>query len=209
MARVSFASVRYYLGVSIIQMGTLLFILIISGIYRPFYSPGVVYVPVINPRPKPDVPIVLSGKPLRLEIPAIILNRELLDGIYTPEDGSWTLTPRGIHYAIGSALANNQSGSTFIYGHNNRHVFGPLPKLNVGEEAIVTTDNNLVFTYRYTARETLKPDNTSPLSYTGSPRLTLQTCSGNWYQNRELFYFELTKVSDLTKKEDYDYKRSV
>lgn len=186
-------------------MGTLLFILIISGFYKPFYQPPAVQAAVISEQ-IPEGTRITFGNPTRLRIPTLGMDRDLLTGEYNPDDQSWTLSPRGVHFATASAPANDYGGSTFIYGHNNTHVFGPLSGLRSGDIAEILTDNNLIFTYTFTQRDTLKPENTSPLTYQGDPRLTLQTCSGNWHQNRELFYFELTHVEYIDPEKSDSFK---
>ena len=190
---------QYYVGVSILQMGTLLFILIVSGFYQPFYKPPETPATIIRDPVPEDIHIV-SGTPQRLRIPSLDMDRDLLDGVYNPSDASWTLSSRGVHYALASAPANDYGGSTFIYGHNNRHVFGPLTKLSDGDVAEIVTTNDLIFSYRFTKRDTVKPEDTSILTYQDSPRLTLQTCSGNWHQNRELYYFELVSINSVYEK---------
>lgn len=191
----TFQRIGYYCSVSALQAGTLLFILIVSGIYRPFYSPPAVIAfspPVKIPR---EIPI-LSGRPIRIRIPSIGLDRPLLDGVYNSEDGSWSLSSTGIHYAVASAPANDYGGSTFIYAHNNKNAFGLLKNVKLGDSAEIYTDNNLVFTYIFAQETTLEPTDTTPLTYQDRPpRLTLQTCTGNWHQLREIHYFDLKSVT--------------
>lgn len=179
-------------------MGALLFILVVSGLYQPFFKPPQVNAAVIPRKPPTEEVIITSGTPARLRIPAINMDRDLLDGGYSPATNSWTLSSRGVHYATASAPANDYGGSTFIYGHNNKNVFGPLKNVGEGDIAEIVTDNDLVFTYKFHKRDTLQPTDTSPLTYQASPRLTLQTCTGNWNQLREMFYFELVDITDIS-----------
>ncbi len=187
----------YYFSVSVLQSGVLLFVLIVSGIYEPFYEAPTASAVVVTPRKIPKTTIVQSGRPIRIRIPSISLDRELFDGVYNSDDGSWTLSPTGIHYAIASAPANDYGGSTFIYAHSNKDAFGPLKNMKFGDRAELYTDNGLVFTYRYSLEASIAPSDTTPLTYQESPpRLTLQTCTGNWHQLREMHYFELINVRD-------------
>lgn len=189
-----FQRFKYYSGVSFLQAGALLLILIVSGLYRPFYKPPAV-IPAIIPIKPPQKINIISGRPVRIVIPAINLDRQLVDGVYNSDDGSWTLTPTGIHYAVASAPANDYGGSTFIYAHNNKNAFGPLKTIEMGDIAEIYTDNHLKFTYKYYQESKIDPSDTTPLTYQDSPpRLTLQTCTGNWHELRDMHYFELTSV---------------
>jgi len=186
--------VSYYLGLASLQFGALLFILVVSGIYRPFYTPPAV-VEAIAPMKIPKEINVISGRPVRIVIPSIHLDRPLIDGVYNAADGSWSLTPTGIQYAVASAPANDYGGSTFIYAHSNKDAFGPLKNMRFGDIAEIYTDNNLVFTYQFFREASIDPSDTTPLTYQDSPPLlTLQTCSGNWHEFRDMHYFELMDI---------------
>lgn len=190
----------YYLGVSVLQTGSLLFVLMVSGVYRPFSSasPQVPEYTFIPPRKLvSSEQIIHSGKPIRIQIDALNIDTELLDGVYNSTNNTWTLSPNGVHYATASALANTFGGSTFVYGHNNSQVFGSLLTLSFGDEVHLQTDTELTFTYRYVRNAQLRPEDTSPLTYQASPPiLTIQTCSGNWQEYRSIFYFDLIQVTN-------------
>lgn len=191
---VFFQRLGYYSGVSLLQFGALLFMLTVSGIYRPFYQPPEV-LPAIIPVKIPKEVTIISGRPVRLVIPSIHLDRQLADGVYNSDDGTWTLSSTGIHYAIASAPANDYGGSTFIYAHSNMSAFGPLKNIAFGDTAELYTDNNLKFTYTFYQESKIDPTDTTPLTYQDRPpRLTLQTCSGNWHELRDMHYFKLTSV---------------
>ena len=93
-----------------------------------------------------------------------------------------------------TAPSNNQSGNTFIYGHNRPAVFAKLSKLQIGETVKVYTDNNHTFTYKFRSAYETSPNDASLFEYDGAPILTLQTCSGLWDQNRYLMTFDLVGV---------------
>lgn len=136
----------------------------------------------------------ISGKPIHLTIDSIGYDGEVIDGTYNAADQSWTLSKDKPHFATPSTLANNKSGNTFIYGHNNKHVFAQLSKIQLGDQAVVTTDNGHRFIYEYYSLTVTSPQDTSLFSYDGPPVLTLQTCSGIWYENRSLYAFKLMEV---------------
>ncbi len=135
-----------------------------------------------------------AGKPITLSLPSLEFEGELADGEYDPGTKNWTLSKDQAHYALNTALANTTAGNTFIYGHNNKQVFSRLHDLKLGDQAIITTDNGHTFTYEYYTATVTTPWDTSLFAYEGSPILTIQTCSGGWYQNRSLFAFELVEA---------------
>ncbi len=137
---------------------------------------------------------VLQGKPSRLLIPRLSLDLPVADGVYNSKTKSWTLSKDKAHYALITALANNQAGNTFIYGHNRREVFANLARLQPGDTVVVHTDNGHTFTYNFRSAYDTNPNDDSLFFYRGKPVLTLQTCSGIWFQNRRLFTFDLVGV---------------
>ena len=141
--------------------------------------------------------VVLSGKPVKLTIPSLFINKEVLQGVYDSTNNTWVVSDAGVHYAGPSAPPNDQSGSTLIYGHNNKFTFGPLQYLEPGDLAQVITENNLVFTYVYAVRNDFSPSDTSIFDYKGAPTLSLQTCTGWLNQIRSLYTFNLQKVDKL------------
>lgn len=134
-------------------------------------------------------PTAITGKPVRLIIPGLAMDLQVIDGEYSKTTGAWTLTNDKAQFAVPSAQPNNESGDTFIYGHYRREVFARLHTITPGSQAIIETDNGYRFTYTFTATEAIQPTNTDIFTYDGPPQLTIQTCSGAWFQNRQFFYF--------------------
>lgn len=157
-----------------------------NAVIIPIQAP----VPVVKPN-------TLTGKPARIIVTAQNIDLTVEDGSYDPESKTWTLSSRSAHYALPSVQPNNDSGNTLIYGHYNKDVFSRLRKLNPGDTAIVITDNGLKFTYTFQSTTTVDPTNVDIFAYEGEPRLTLQTCSGAFMQNRQFYFFELTDVNQL------------
>lgn len=143
---------------------------------------------------QPDRPLV-SGKPVRIVIKRLKIDLQIVDGYYNTTDQSWTLTSDKAQFATNTPISNNKSGNTFIYGHNNNAVFSKLIELRSGDTVKVYTDNNFVFTYTYRSSVETSPTDDSLFKYEGPAILTLQTCSGLWYQNRQLFTFDFVRVS--------------
>ena len=145
------------------------------------------------PSSAPAMPI--SGKPVRIQIPSLAIDLPITDGSYNARTKKWTLTTNKVQYAVNTPLANNQSGSTFLYGHNRREVFRSLLKIKLGAEATITADNGHTFTYKFTGALVTTPSDTSLFNYQGPPILTVQTCSGAFYQDRQLFTFALVQAA--------------
>lgn len=138
----------------------------------------------------------VEGKPVRLVVPSLGIDVPVADGFYNSRSQTWTLSNNKAHFATEmTPQPNNQGGNTFIYGHNRPEVFARLGKLKVGEKATVYTDNSHVFTYVYRSAHETNPNDDSLFHYEGPPIMTLQTCSGLWYQNRLLMTFDLVEVT--------------
>ncbi len=155
-------------------------------------QPVVVSAPIV-----PAKPDTVMGKPVHLSVPSLGIELAVADGAHNVQTGEWTLSKTMAHYALPTTQPNNQTGNTLIYGHNRNEVFTKLLNVQPGAKAIVTTDNGYRFTYTYTSTEAVDPTNLDIFTYEGAPRLTLQTCSGAWYQNRQFFYFEYTSYDKV------------
>jgi|GEM_PF-450567 len=136
----------------------------------------------------------LRGIPARIMVPTLGINVGIENGIYSAANHSWNLSNYNAHYAEKSAPANVRGGNTFIYGHNSRNIFGLLPSINIGDQAIVVTAENLKFYYQLEEISEVQPDDVAVLNYSGEPILTVQTCSGNWNEKRQMFRFKLMRV---------------
>jgi LPXTG-site transpeptidase (sortase) family protein len=123
-------------------------------------------------------------------IPSLNINLQVIPGNYNPNTGTWTLSLDKAQFAELSVQPNNESGNTFIYGHYRREVFAYLHLIKPGAQALISTNNGYTFSYSFQNTEALDPTNTSIFTYQGSPRLTLQTCSGSFFQHRQMYYFQ-------------------
>lgn len=149
----------------------------------------------------PHLPIaprvtVISGRPVRIVIPDSAVDLPVDPGYYDDVNGSWTLSGLRAQFGMVSTLANNAGGETFIYGHNNNSVFGPLRHVTpaLGASALLYTDNGHIFAYAFQSVTSLAPDDISALHYQGPPVLTVQTCTGSVNEWRTLFRFNFVKV---------------
>ncbi len=137
--------------------------------------------------------IVIAGMPTRIYIPSLDIDLPVIKGYYDASNLSWTLSNDSAQYATSTPQPNNVGGNTFIYAHNLPKLFDDLHKIKSGDIVIVQTDNHK-FYYKFRNAYETTPYDTSLLSYKGAPILTLQTCSGLWYQNRQLFTFDFVRV---------------
>lgn len=142
----------------------------------------------------PPPAVTLAGKPSRIVITSQGIDLTVVEGVYDPNSKTWTLSKDKAHYALMTPAANNQGGNTFIYGHNRKEVFSKLSKVKTGDEATVYTENGHKFVYVFRSAYETSPNDDSLFRYQGPPILTLQTCSGLWYQNRYLLTFDLKEA---------------
>ncbi len=140
-------------------------------------------------------PSAITGRPVEINIASMNIDLKVIDGTYNKESGAWTLTLDKAQYATPSVQPNDQEGNTLIYGHYRPEVFAYLHHIVPGAKAVISTDNGYAFTYTYQTTQTMDPTDTSIFSYQGRPRLTLQTCSGAYMQNRQMYYFSFDGVT--------------
>lgn len=133
----------------------------------------------------------ISGQPNKLTIPALDTSWPVINGYYYPKAQEWTLTLSDVQYATITPPPNNASGNTYFYGHYRPEVFEHLHDIKVGDDAIVNTTNGHTFTYQLESIQSVEPNNDSLFKYQGPPILTIQTCTGAFFQYRQLFTFKL------------------
>jgi LPXTG-site transpeptidase (sortase) family protein len=137
---------------------------------------------------------ILTGKPTRIVISAVGIDLPVDEGRYNESDGTWSLSGYHAQFAMMTPLANDSNGNTFIYGHNNKYVFGPIKKITPGAVAQIYTDNGHVFNYSFESTYAVTPNDTSVLGYQGPAILTVQTCSGAWNEQRQMYVFKYDRV---------------
>ena len=169
--------------------------LILGGQYLGLFSGGGPAVPPVNQTIVKPAPNVISGEPVRIDIPSLKLSLPVIPGYYNKRTHSWTLTNDKVQYAVMTPPPNNASGNTFLYGHYRWGLFASLHTIKAGAEVSITTDNGHVFTYDFVGSRETNPYDDSLFKYQGKPILTIQTCSGLFFQNRQLFTFNLGKVT--------------
>lgn len=187
-----FGKARYYGG---IILAYILIVLFAATTLSPNLFRQSSNQPAVNPpstAPPPVAPI--SGLPVRIVIPSLSLDLPVDKGFYDRANDSWTLSGYRAQFAMISLPANNQKGNTFVYGHNNPYVFGPLKSLNTDAEALIYTENGHVFHYNYQSTAAYNPHDTSIFRYQGPPILTIQTCTGSMNEIRQMYTFKFQRV---------------
>lgn len=157
-----------------------------------------------------SIPDAISGVPVRIVVPSLAIDLHVLPGEYDQANDSWTLTGYNAHFATITVPANNQQGNTFIYGHNNPRVFGPLKRIQPGAEVMLIADNGNQFIYSLESKRTVIPEDVTLFNYHGPPVLTIQTCTGAWHEKRELFQFKFVQAieSDAAKDAKQSERRA-
>lgn len=138
---------------------------------------------------------VISGQPIRLSIPSLSIDLTVAEGAYNQQTKEWTLSTDKAHYADITPQPNDYLGNTLIYGHYRPEVFAYLHNIQPGAQVTVHTQNGYKFVYKYRDNKVTDPSDTSLFDYRGKPILTLQTCTGAWMQNRQLFTFDFVKAT--------------
>ena len=147
---------------------------------------------------QPTAKPVVSGVPVQVSVegPAV-QNVPVVEGVYNPATREWNVGLTTAHFATITSPANDTAGNTYIYGHYRPEVFAALHTARVGALARVVTNNGYEFTYQLQEVKTLSPADTSVCAYQGAPILTMQTCSGFWFQNRQQFTFSFVSYKKL------------
>jgi LPXTG-site transpeptidase (sortase) family protein len=136
----------------------------------------------------------IQGQPTELLIPSLNMDLPIIPGYYDAHTKSWTLTLNKVQYATITPQPNNVEGDTFLYGHYRSEVFARLHTIPANAQAIVKTANNHTFYYQLSSIRTTNPGDDSVFTYKGKPILTIQTCTGIFFQNRQFFTFTLQKA---------------
>lgn len=158
---------------------------------------GVTAAPAIIATQSAQVPAdAVSGEPVTLTIPSLHYNLPIIDGAYNAKTGEWTLTKDKVQFATISTLPNDKAGNTFLYGHYRKEVFSSLHTIKDGAEATVKTSNGHTFRYKLSYRKTVNPEESAGIfTADGAPTLTIQTCTGLFFQDRQLFVFSFEGVA--------------
>jgi LPXTG-site transpeptidase (sortase) family protein len=139
----------------------------------------------------------IEGTPNRILIPSLSIDLPVVSQSYSPVTKTWPVAPGVANYATESAVINNTKGETLIYGHNNRAVFGPVLKMQLGDLVYVYTDNGHIFKYSFVSSEDVTPAKTEIFAAMAKAPagLKLITCNGPNFEYRHLMSFKLLQAS--------------
>ncbi len=142
-----------------------------------------------SPRKQP-----VTGTPEHIAIPSLGIDVNVRSGKYDPVTGAWELDDASVFHASTTVPVNDTNGTTLIYGHAKWGLFGSLPDISPGAEAIVRTSNGKQFVYELEYSEQVDPSDVTVMTIEGPPMLALQTCSGLFDQHRTIAYFRLKNI---------------
>ena len=190
------SKIRFFISVSALYALALFFAVQAFDIslFQGSVSPSVQAHSRVPVSTEPKIKVV-TAKPTRVVVARIGIDLPIIDGNYDPKKKTWTLSDNRPHFAIPSTVLNDLEGNTLIYGHNYDWIFGDLKKLAPGDVMQLYGDNGKVFTYVYESTQKLKPEDSTVFRFDGKPSATLQTCSGRWNEQRQMFNFTFQKVT--------------
>ena len=144
---------------------------------------------------------LITGYPVSIFIPgprpALNMNVNIIPGYYDAATGAWTLTTTDAQFVTFSAQPNNITGNTYIYGHYRPNIFAYLHLITPGTIATITANNGYQFHYKYVYTYAVAPSQTAVLKTSKVPLLTVQTCSGDFFQNRQMYIFSYDGYSKV------------
>jgi LPXTG-site transpeptidase (sortase) family protein len=183
--------IRLFIGIALIAVGMVLWHLRTSNAFTDA-QPSVPQTTAVAQAPKSAT---ITGSPMTLNIPSLKMSLPVINGYYDKYDKEWTLTLDKVQYATVTPPPNNAGGNTFLYGHYRPEVFAYLHLIKIGATATITTANHHTFTYQLTNIHVTTPNDDSLFNYQGPPILTIQTCTGTFFQYRQLFTFKLVSAT--------------
>ena len=131
----------------------------------------------------------------RIQIASLNINASIVEpvlGLEAIQNKDWTSLEDQIHSALGTGVVHfpgtaepGQKGNAFLTGHSSNvlweqsaynTVFALLPKINIGDEILVTY-NQSTYHYTVTDKKEVKPNDVSALKQGEGKTLTLVTCT--------------------------------
>jgi LPXTG-site transpeptidase (sortase) family protein len=138
----------------------------------------------------------ISAQPIRIVIPTISLDLKIVDGSYNQRTKQWSVAERAVNHVPQSAPANNQAGTTILYGHNFAWVLGKTKNLVPGDKIYLYGEDGSLFEYSYRESQTVKPTDVGLFEQSSEkPEALLMTCDGQWAQVRRAMYFDLVRAT--------------
>lgn len=141
-----------------------------------------------------SLPDPIIGTANHIEVPSINIDIAVLPGVYDVQTQTWTVDDSAAFHASTTVPVNDTNGTTLLYGHAKWGIFGNLPDIQSGAEAIVYTEEGLKFIYTLEEVYQVEPADMSMITTQGEPKLLLQTCTGFFDQYRILASFSLREI---------------
>jgi LPXTG-site transpeptidase (sortase) family protein len=158
--------------------------------------------PTLTPRPTPVPPPPPPGLPVQLVIPRIRVNTPVIE-LSTALDArgvpQWETVPFVAgHYRVTGLVGapTNVVLSGHVLTRDMGNVFRDLHLLRPGDPIVVYTEQG-EFTYQVADLRLVPPTDTSPLTPSATPRLTLITCAGEYDFRAQSFTERLIVAADL------------
>ena len=122
--------------------------------------------------------------PFKISIPEIDMEWRVREGT-----DSRTLK-QGPGFYISSALPG-EAGTCVVAGHRTTYgaPFNRLDELAEGDEILIETAGNEIFTYLVTGQEAVLPTDLTVLENTDYPSLVLSTCTPKYFATRRLIIY--------------------
>ena len=144
--------------------------------------------PTTTPTAAPTAapPASPTGPPVRLQIPSLGVDAQVVDAFQTGGVIQVPENPSVVGWWVGSAVAGSPAGTTVLVGHVDTAeqgvgVLSSLAEVVEGTEIVLTTTEGGTITYAVTGRDQLSKSGGLPpetFAPDGPPRLVLITCGG-------------------------------
>ena len=145
-----------------------------------------------------DTPIglnyVASYWPTRVQIANAQIDLPLTGSM--EQQGIWEVSEDGANFAINTAIPNDQSGNTVIFGHDRPHLFRNIHNLKPGDE-IKVYGADKVYVYTMDGSKIVSPSDISVMQQTKTATLTLITCDGWLSKDRYVVTAKLVQTSQF------------
>ncbi|MFQ5398210.1 MAG: sortase [Anaerolineae bacterium] len=140
--------------------------------------------PAINAYVPPPIPTPAPEQARRIQIPAIDVDKPIVQGLY-----DWEQLKKGVAQRIGSAQPG-QSGNIVLGAHNDIYgeIFRHLDKLSPGDEIIISTER-ASYTYIVRGWEIVEPTDVGVMAPTEHASATLISCYPYRVNNKRIVIF--------------------
>ncbi len=118
---------------------------------------------------------VYTSQPILINIPSLDIQLPIIPSQIT--NNEWQATTEGVSYLIHSPIPG-EYGNSILYGHNWPNLLGKLPQIKIGDEVIITYEDQSTRTFEIHYTTLVTPDQVEILAPSKDKRITLYTCTG-------------------------------